>query len=178
VQGEAIGLGHSLQSRIRSVQGADGANREGLAPLLRADGDPVGDGTAEDLGQGPPLFMGVASVSSAGSRSSNASSERRAAVISFSPSASSLQTRESLQRLTAKPPRSPLLSLAHLLFANAANPSPSQASSPRFPCNPSTRGCCSATDSIVFFERSHRATTSQMGSPSTPAPTGAQPATR
>ena len=40
--------------------------------MLRADGDPVGDGTAEDLGQGPPLLMGVASLSSAGSRSSQA----------------------------------------------------------------------------------------------------------
>lgn len=43
----------------------DGANHEGLATLLRTNGDPVGDGTAEDLGQGPPVFMGMASVSSA-----------------------------------------------------------------------------------------------------------------
>ena len=39
-------------------QDADGADHKGLSPLLRADGDPVGDGTAQDLGQGPPRFIG------------------------------------------------------------------------------------------------------------------------
>ena len=43
MQREAIGRGHPLQSRIRSVQGTDGADHEGLAPLLRANGESVGN---------------------------------------------------------------------------------------------------------------------------------------
>lgn len=42
--------GHPLQSGIGAIQWSYGANHEGFAPLLRADGDPVGDGTAENLG--------------------------------------------------------------------------------------------------------------------------------
>jgi hypothetical protein len=41
VQREPIGLGHPFQSGIRSVQGADGADHEGLAPLPRANGDSI-----------------------------------------------------------------------------------------------------------------------------------------
>ena len=72
VERETIGPGHPLQSGIRSVQRADGADHESFTSLLWADGYSVGDGTAQNLRQGPPLFMGVASVSSAGSRSSQA----------------------------------------------------------------------------------------------------------
>ena len=49
MQGEPDGPGDALQSGIRRVQLTDGANHEGLAPLLQADGDPVGDETAEEL---------------------------------------------------------------------------------------------------------------------------------
>ncbi len=56
VQGESIGLGHSLQSRIRSVQGTNGANHERFASLLWADGYAVGDGTAQNLGHGIRVF--------------------------------------------------------------------------------------------------------------------------
>ena len=56
VQGEAIGLGDSLQSGIRFVQGADGANHESLASLLRTDGDPVRYRTAQNLGHGIGIF--------------------------------------------------------------------------------------------------------------------------
>ena len=72
VQGEAVGLGDTFQSRIRPLQWADGANHESLATLLRADRDPIRHGTTQKVRQGPPLFMGVASVSSAGSSSSQA----------------------------------------------------------------------------------------------------------
>ena len=59
VQGEPICLGHSFQSGVRPVQRADSANHEGLAPLLWADGDPVGDGTAEDLRHSIVVFSRV-----------------------------------------------------------------------------------------------------------------------
>ena len=59
VQGEPICLGHSLQSGVRPVQRADSANHEGLAPLLWADGDPVGDGAGEDLRHSIVVFSRV-----------------------------------------------------------------------------------------------------------------------
>ena len=59
VEVEAIGLGDAFQSGIRPVEWADGANHEGLATLLRADGDPVGDGTAQKMRHGISLFGGV-----------------------------------------------------------------------------------------------------------------------
>ena len=59
MQGEPICLGHSLQSGVRPVQRADSANHEGLAPLLWADGDPVRDGTAEDLRHSIVVFSRV-----------------------------------------------------------------------------------------------------------------------
>ncbi len=59
VEGEAIGLGHSLQSGVRSVQRTDGANHEGLATLLRADGDPVGDGTTQKMRHGIGVVCGL-----------------------------------------------------------------------------------------------------------------------
>ena len=49
VEREPIGLSLPLQSGIRSVQWPDGADHKGLSALLRADGDPVADGTAQDL---------------------------------------------------------------------------------------------------------------------------------
>jgi hypothetical protein len=58
VQREPIGLGHPLQSRIRPVQRADGADHERFASLLWANGDAVGDGTAQDLGHGVGVFGG------------------------------------------------------------------------------------------------------------------------
>ena len=57
MQGESVGLGDPFQSGVRPVEWADGANHEGLAPLLWADGDPVGDGTAEDLKRGIALIF-------------------------------------------------------------------------------------------------------------------------
>ena len=38
VQGKSIGLGDAFQPGIRPVEWADGANHEGFATLLRADG--------------------------------------------------------------------------------------------------------------------------------------------
>ncbi len=52
MQGEPIGIGDPLQSRIRPVQWADGAAHKRFLALLCADGDPVGEGTAQYLGQG------------------------------------------------------------------------------------------------------------------------------
>ena len=37
MQGEPVGLGDAFQSGIRSIQWPDGANHEGLAPLLRVN---------------------------------------------------------------------------------------------------------------------------------------------
>ena len=45
VERETIGPGHPLQSGIRSVQRADGADHERLTSLLWANGYAVGDGT-------------------------------------------------------------------------------------------------------------------------------------
>ena len=56
VDGEAVGFGYPFQSRIRPIQRADGADHEGLATLLRADGDTVGHRTAQDMGHGISLF--------------------------------------------------------------------------------------------------------------------------
>ena len=47
------------RSGIRFVQGADGANYEGLALLLWADGNPIRDGTAQNLGHGIGIFSEV-----------------------------------------------------------------------------------------------------------------------
>jgi hypothetical protein len=43
-----VGLGHPLQSGIRSVQRTDGADHESFASLLWADGYAVGDGAAQN----------------------------------------------------------------------------------------------------------------------------------
>ena len=59
VQGKSIGLGDAFQSGIRPVEWAEGANHEGFATLLRADGDTVGHRTAEDLGHGIRLVCGI-----------------------------------------------------------------------------------------------------------------------
>lgn len=59
VQGEAIGPGYPLQSGIRSVQGAEGADHEGFLDLLRIDCDAAGDGTAQNQWQGIGLPGGV-----------------------------------------------------------------------------------------------------------------------
>jgi hypothetical protein len=59
VQGESVGLGDAFQSGIRAIHWTDGANHEGLAPLLRADGDPVGDGTAEDMEHSIGVVCGI-----------------------------------------------------------------------------------------------------------------------
>mgnify|MGYP006891288401 CR=1 FL=1 len=59
MKGEPVGLGHSLQSGIRSVQGADGANHEGLATLLRADGDPIRHGTTQKMRHGIRVVCGL-----------------------------------------------------------------------------------------------------------------------
>jgi hypothetical protein len=59
VEGEAIGPGHPLQSGIRSVQRADGADHERFTSLLWADGHAVGDGAAQDQWQGIGILSGV-----------------------------------------------------------------------------------------------------------------------
>ena len=60
MQGKAVGPGHPLQSRIRSVQGADGADHEGFTSLLWADGYAVGDGAAQNLWHGIGILGGKA----------------------------------------------------------------------------------------------------------------------
>ena len=49
MQGESVGLGDPLQTRIRSLQRTDGADHERFTSLLWADGYAVGDGTAQNL---------------------------------------------------------------------------------------------------------------------------------
>jgi hypothetical protein len=56
VQGKPVGLGNALQPGIWPVQRADGADHEGLASLLRADCNPVRDGTTQDLRHGIGVF--------------------------------------------------------------------------------------------------------------------------
>ena len=52
MQGKSIGLGDAFQSGIRPVEWAEGANHEGFATLLRADGDPIRHGTMLFLAMG------------------------------------------------------------------------------------------------------------------------------
>jgi len=59
VQGKSIGLGDAFQSGIRPVEWAEGANHEGFATLLRADGDPIRHGTAQDMRHGIRLVCGI-----------------------------------------------------------------------------------------------------------------------
>jgi len=59
VQGKSIGLGDAFQSGIRPVEWADGANHEGFATLLWADGDPIRHGTAQDMRHGIRLVCGI-----------------------------------------------------------------------------------------------------------------------
>jgi hypothetical protein len=47
-----------LQSRVRPIQWADGADHKALSTLLRGDGDTVGHRTDQDIGQGTPHFTG------------------------------------------------------------------------------------------------------------------------
>jgi hypothetical protein len=58
VQRESIALGHPLQIRVRAIQGADGSDHERFLTLLWANGDSVGDGTAQDLWHGIGGFSG------------------------------------------------------------------------------------------------------------------------
>ncbi len=59
VEGEAVGFGHSFQPRVRSIQWTDGANHEGLAPLLRADSDPIRHGTTQKMRHGTRVVCGL-----------------------------------------------------------------------------------------------------------------------
>ena len=49
VQGETISLGHPFQSGVRPIHWTEGADHEGLAPLLWAERYTVGDGAAQNL---------------------------------------------------------------------------------------------------------------------------------
>jgi hypothetical protein len=50
------GVGYLLQSGIRPVQWTDCADRENFAPLLWADSDPIGDGSAQNLRHSMVVF--------------------------------------------------------------------------------------------------------------------------
>jgi hypothetical protein len=56
---ESTSLGDTFQSGARFIKWPDGANHERLSSLLRADGDPIGDGTAEDLGHSIVVFRRI-----------------------------------------------------------------------------------------------------------------------
>jgi hypothetical protein len=58
MEGKSVGLGHPLQSGIRSAQRMDGADHERFTPLLWADGYAVGDGAAQDLWHGIGILGG------------------------------------------------------------------------------------------------------------------------
>ena len=59
MQGESVGLGDPFQSGVRPIEWADGANHEGLATLLRADGDPIRHGTTQKMRHGIGVFRRV-----------------------------------------------------------------------------------------------------------------------
>lgn len=59
VEGEAVSLCRALQPWIRPVQRAHGANHEGLAPPLRADGYPVRHGTTQKMRHGICVVCGL-----------------------------------------------------------------------------------------------------------------------
>ena len=57
--GDPVGLGYPFQSGVRPIQRADGADHEGLATLLWADGDTVGDGATQNLWHGIGVFSRI-----------------------------------------------------------------------------------------------------------------------
>jgi hypothetical protein len=63
VQGKSIGLGGAFQPGIRPVEWADGANHEGFATLLRADGDPIRHGTTYSIWVGTWFGLNIIGIS-------------------------------------------------------------------------------------------------------------------
>jgi len=54
-----VDIEDAFQSGIRPVEWADGANHEGFATLLRADGDPIRHGTTQKMRHGIRVFCGI-----------------------------------------------------------------------------------------------------------------------
>ena len=58
VEGESVGLAYALEPRNRAIYRPDGADHERFASLLWPNGDPVRNGTAQDLGYCIGVFGG------------------------------------------------------------------------------------------------------------------------